>query len=108
MSIINKIYGLLGLAKRAGMIASGESRCKESVRFGSACLVIIAADTGVNTRKSITDSCKYYEVPYYELGTMVDNGHAIGTKFNAVMAVTDPGFAKSIEKHILAKINGGD
>ena len=108
MSIINKIYGLLGLAKRAGMICSGESRCKDSVRFGSAYLVIIATDTGVNTRKSITDSCKFYEVPYYEIGTMVDNGHAIGNEFNAVMSVTDQGFAKSIEKSILAKINGGE
>lgn len=108
MSNIKKIYGLLGLAKRAGKICSGESRCKDSIRFGTSYLVIIANDTGVNTKKSITDSCRYYDVPYYELGTMTDNGHAIGNDFNAVLSVTDEGFAKSIEKSILAKINGGE
>ena len=108
MSNINKIYGMLGLAKRAGKVISGESGCKDSVRFGSAYLVIIAEDTGVNKKKSITDSCNYYGVPYYEIGTMEQNGRAVGNSFNAVLSVTDKGFAKSIEKHILAKINGGE
>ena len=105
---INKIYGMLGLAKRAGKIISGESGCKDSIRFGSSYLIIIADDTGENTKKSITDSCKFYDVPYYKIGTMYDNGHAIGNSFNAVISVTDEGFAKAIEKHILSKINGGE
>ncbi len=107
MSNINKIYGMLGLAKRAGKIISGESGCKDSIRFGSSHLVIIAEDTGANTKKSITDSCAYYGVPYYEIGTMQQNGHAVGNSFNAVLSVTDAGFAKAIEECIL-KINGGE
>lgn len=99
---------MLGLAKRAGKIISGESGCKDSIRFGSSHLIILAEDTGVNTKKSITDSCKFYDVPYYEIGNIVDNGRAIGNSFNAVLSVTDEGFAKAIEKSILAKINGGE
>ena len=99
---------MLGLAKRAGKIISGESGCKDSIRFGSSYLIILAEDTGVNTKKSITDSCKFYDVPYYEIGNIVDNGRAIGNSFNAVLSVTDEGFAKAIEKSILAKINGGE
>lgn len=99
---------MLGLAKRAGKIISGESGCKDSIRFGSSYLIIIAEDTGVNTKKSITDSCKFYDVPYYEIGNIVDNGRAIGNSFNAVLSVTDEGFAKAIEKSILVKINGGE
>jgi ribosomal protein L7Ae-like RNA K-turn-binding protein len=99
---------MLGLAKRAGKIISGESGCKDSIRFGSSYLIIIAEDTGVNTKKSITDSCKFYDVPYYEIGNIVDNGRAIGNSFNAVLSVTDEGFAKVIEKSILVKINGGE
>lgn len=108
MSNINKIYGMLGLAKRAGKVISGESGCKDSVRFGSSHLIIIAGDTGDNTKKNITDSCKYYNVPYYIIGTMHENGRAVGNSFNAILSVTDEGFAKAIEKHILAKINGGE
>lgn len=99
---------MLGLAKRAGKIVSGESGCKDSIRFGSSYLVIIAQDTGPNTLKNITDSCKFYDVPYYTIGTIEANGHAVGNSFNAVLSVTDEGFAKAIEKHILAKINGGE
>ncbi len=99
---------MLGLAKRAGKVISGESGCKDSIRFGSSYLVIIAQDTGANTQKNIIDSCIYYNVPYYQIGTMQGNGNAVGNSFNAVLSVTDEGFAKQIEKHILAKINGGE
>ena len=47
-------------------------------------------------------------MPKYEIGTMSDNGHAVGNRFNAVLSVNDEGFAKVIEKHILANINGGE
>lgn len=106
--VINKVYSLLGLAKRAGRLSSGESGCKDAVRFGKSRLIVIAADTGTNTRKSISDSCAYYGVPIYTVGTMTELGHAVGNRFNAVLSVNDEGFAKSIEKQICANINGGE
>ena len=105
---INKFYGMLGLAKRAGKVISGESGCKEAIRFLKAYLVIIAEDTGKNTFKNITDSCKFYNVPFFVIGTMETLGRAIGNSFNAVAAITDEGLAKSIEKCINANINGGE
>lgn len=105
---MKKIYGMLGLAKRAGKVVCGEKGCKDAIRFGKSFLVILAADTGVNTKKSINDSCSFYGVPVYEVGNMEENGHAVGNNFNAVLSVNDEGFAKSIEKHILAIINGGE
>lgn len=105
---MNKIYGMLGMAKRAGKVVCGEKGCKDAIRFGKSYLVIIAEDTGVNTKKSITDSCNFYGVPKYEIGNMADNGHAVGNSFNAVISVNDEGFAKAIEKHILANNNGGE
>ena len=105
---MNSIYGMLGLAKRAGKVTCGEKGCKDAIRFGKSFLVILACDTGVNTKKSISDSCNFYGVPVYEIGTMVENGHAVGNRFNAVISVNDEGFAKVIEKHILANNNGGE
>ena len=107
MIIIEKVYRMLGLAKRAGKICSGEKGCKDAIRFGKSCLIILASDTGVNTSKNIKDSCKFYNVPIYVLGTMAELGHSVGHEFNAVLSVNDPGFAKTIEKHI-ANINGGE
>lgn len=105
---MNKVFGLLGLAKRAGKLICGESASKDSVRYGKACLVIIASDASDNTKKSITDSCKYYGVPYYIYGTKDTLGHSVGNPFNAAVSVTDLGFSKSIEKYLQANINGGE
>ena len=100
--IMTKAMGLLGLAKRAGKVASGESACKEAVRFGSSHLILIACDASANTTKNITDSCKYYDVPYASVGTKESLGHAIGNEYNAVVSVNDEGFANGILKHIQA------
>lgn len=105
---MDKVLGLLGLAKRAGRLVSGESAVKESVRFGKAHLVVLAADASANTAKNITDSCKYYGVKYFTYSDKVTLGHSVGNEFNAVLAVTDEGFSKSIEKCLQANINGGD
>jgi len=105
---MTKAMGLLGLAKRAGRVSSGESACKEAVRFGSSHLIILATDASSNTVKNITDSCKYYDVPYVFEGTKESLGNSIGNSFNAVVSVNDEGFAKGILKHINANINEGE
>lgn len=105
---MDKVLGLAGLAKRAGMTASGENAVKEAVRFGKAQLVLIAVDASMNTTKSLTDSCKYYDVPYYIYGTKDTLGHAVGHEFNAALCINDTGFAESIKKYLHANINGGE
>ncbi len=99
---MTKVLGLLGLAKKAGRIVSGETACKEAVRYGSSHLIILATDISPNTFKNITDSCKYYEVPYYSLFDKKTLGNAVGNDFNAVVSVNDEGFANGILKHIKA------
>ena len=101
---MTKAMGLLGLAKRAGRVVSGESACKEAIRFGKSYLILLA----VNTSKSITDSCKFYDVPYVVTGTKESLGAAIGNEFNAVVSVNDEGFANGILKHINANIKEGE
>ena len=98
----------VSLAKRAGKVSSGESAVKESIRSGSAHLVLIAEDVSANTFKSITDSCAYYNVSYISIGTKAELGHSIGKEFAAAVAICDAGFAKSIDNKITANINGGE
>ena len=105
---MNKVYALVGLAKRAGKVVCGETGIKDSIRFGKAYLAIISEDASDNTKKSITNSCKYYDVKYYIWGTKDDLGHALGNNFNAAVCITEPGLAKSIEQHLQANTNGGE
>ena len=93
-----KVYSLLGLALRAGKLASGEFMTEKSVKEGLAQLVITAGDASDNTKKNFRDMCTVYEVPFALFGTKDELGHAIGKDFRASMAVCDEGFARSIRK----------
>ena len=86
---MKKALGLLGLAKRAGRVSSGESACKEAIRFGSSYLILLAKDASANTKKNITDSCSFYNVPNAEIGDKETLGGAIGNFYNAVVSVND-------------------
>ena len=84
----DKVISLLGLAERAGKIASGEFAAEKAVKTGKARLIIVAEDASDNTKKKFSDMCK-------EL-----LGHGIGKEFRASLAVLDGGFAKAIEKQL--------
>lgn len=101
----NKIFGLLGLAVRAGKIQSGEFSTEKSVKSGRACLVLVSEEASENTRKMFRNMCTYYEVPYYEFGSKEELGHATGKEMRASLAVTDPGFSEAIRKQLC--MNGG-
>ena len=60
----DKALSMIGLATKAGKIASGEFAVESAVRKGKACLVIIASDASDNTKKSFNDMGAYYHVLY--------------------------------------------
>ncbi|TCP58870.1 ribosomal protein L7Ae-like RNA K-turn-binding protein [Tumebacillus sp. BK434] len=91
-----KIYNLLGLAMRAGALTAGNDACMSSVRSGKAALAVVAGDTGGNAKKKYADKCKHYGVPLVELGTKESLGHAVGKAQNAILVLTDRGFAHRI------------
>ncbi|MBA4494371.1 YlxQ family RNA-binding protein [Paenactinomyces guangxiensis] len=97
---MNKLYQLLGLAMRAGKIISGEYLVLREVRSGKVHLVLLATDAAKNTEKKITDKCFTYKVPIIRYGTRQELGKAIGKVERVVIAVTDPGFARSIQKFV--------
>ena len=96
----DKVISLLGLAERAGKIASGEFATEKAVKIGKARLVIVADDASDNTKKKFRDMCKYYQVPLACYAQKEVLGHGIGKEFRASLAVLDSGFAKAIEKQL--------
>lgn len=100
-----KVLNLLGLAMKAGKIASGEFSTEKAVKEGSAWMVIVSEEASDNTRKMFTNQCTYYEVPIYFFGKKEELGHAIGKETRASLAILDEGFAKAVLKQM--NINGG-
>ena len=60
----NKVLSLLGLATKAGKIASGEFSTEKSVKSGKGFLVLVAADASENTKKKFRNMCEFYEVSF--------------------------------------------
>lgn len=92
-----KIYSLIGLAKRAGFVQSGEFSCEKAVKEGKAKLVIIAGDASDNTKKKFTNMCSYYKTDCVCFGIKDDLGHSLGNEFRASAAITDSGLADKIK-----------
>lgn len=101
----SKVFGLLGLAAKAGKVQSGEFSTEKSVKTGKAQLVIVSEESSENTKKMFRSMCTYYEVPYFEFGGKEELGRAVGKKMRASMAILDAGFSGAIEKQL--SMNGG-
>ena len=100
-----KILNLLGLATKAGKLASGEFMTEKSVKDGKAHLVIVSEEASDNTRKMFLNMCTYYKVPIYLFGEKEELGHAMGKEMRASLAVLDAGFSQALVKQI--ELDGG-
>ncbi len=86
----------LGLAYRARKLTYGTTNVIKSIRDGSAKLVIIASDTSDNTKKKITDKCKYYDVPFKIEFSSVEISNAIGKRNIMTVSILDSGFKEML------------
>ena len=96
----DKVLSMLGLAAKAGTIASGEFSTEKSVKEGKAFLVIVAKDASDNTKKHFRDMTTFYEIPMYEYSNKEMLGHAIGKEFRASLAINSENLATNIESKI--------
>src|SRR5699024_7328069 len=92
--MMDKILNLLGIAKRAGRLTTGEEKTIESVRGRSAKIVFLASDAGASTSKKIRDKCSYYDIPLIDEYTNAELSQATGASNRVVLSITDPGFSK--------------
>ena len=72
----NKALSMIGLATKAGKVASGEFCTEKEVKSGRAYLVIVADDASDNTKKKFQNMCDFYQVPIYFYKDKDTLGHA--------------------------------
>ena len=94
----NKVLSLLGLATKAGKVASGEFSTEKSVKSGKAYLVLVAADASDNTRKKFRNMCEFYKVPIFFIENKEMLGKYCGKEFRASLAIQDYNFAQAMQK----------
>ncbi len=99
---MDRILSMMGLARKAGQLVSGEFATEKAVKEGKARLVIIASDASENTKKLFFDKCRSYSVPLRVYSDKESIGRALGLRYRASAAVTDQGFSESL----LGKIDG--
>lgn len=102
--INNKIYGLIGLARRASKISFGTESSMDSIRKRKAKLVIIAEDAAERTKKNFKIECEKIKISFRIYGTIEDLSNAIGQNNKAIITINDENFSKEIIK----KIDGGE
>ncbi|MFV0479713.1 MAG: L7Ae/L30e/S12e/Gadd45 family ribosomal protein [Anaerorhabdus sp.] len=94
----NKIYGLLGMAKKAGKTAIGDTAI-EMIRSQDAKLVILSKDCSERTKKQVNDKCNTYHIEILEIEQSEVLSSAIGRSSVAFVAICDSGFAEAIKKN---------
>ena len=97
---IDPALRMLGLAAKAGKVASGEFSTEKEVKSARAYLVIVAGDASENTKKKFRNMCSFYEVPIFFFSDKESLGRAMGKEYRACLAVQDENFAKAIMKEV--------
>ena len=95
---IDRMLSMIGLATKAGKVASGEFSTERAIKSHKATMVIVANDASDNTKKKFTDMCSWYKVPIIFAGTKESIGKAMGKEIRASFALLDSGFADMIQK----------
>lgn len=92
-----QMLSLLGLARRARQVKSGEGTVLQQVRTGQAKFVLLASDASAGTKKKFTDKCRTYEVPLNCQFSREQLSTAAGQN-RSVFAICQAGFAHKFEE----------
>ena len=98
---LKQILFSIGLAKKAGKVISGTDSVCDEIRKNKIFLVLCACDVSENTKKKISDCCKYYQItlrfPEFPKETL---GKAIGKSFSACVGITDQNLSELISRNL--------
>lgn len=97
--MVTKAEGVIGLARKAGMLAVGTNGVLDAVRSGKAVLVLIASDASENTKKLLFDKASFRSVPTEELPFGTEQlGRVVGKQNTAAAAFLSDGFLTAYRK----------
>ncbi|RNC63074.1 MAG: putative ribosomal protein YlxQ [Candidatus Dichloromethanomonas elyunquensis] len=92
-----KVRSLLGIARRAGKVCSGESQVEVFLKKQKGNLLVIAEDSpGANSK--YCQWAKNINIPVLVEGTKEELGLSLGLSPRAIVLIMDRGFADAILK----------
>ena len=97
---MNKIYGMLGLAMKAGKLAYGTDMCIEKIKKKEVSLLILANDLSQNTKEKLTKVAETYHISIVVFGEIETISQSIGKENKGVIAVLEEGFANKISQMV--------
>jgi ribosomal protein L7Ae-like RNA K-turn-binding protein len=97
---VSDVLKLLGLARRAGALATGTDRTRQALERGAARLVLIAADASPVQVKKIDGILRRAAVPRVVIGDRVTLGAAVGEPPLSAVAVSDARLAKEMLRRL--------
>ncbi len=95
-----KIYALLGFARKAGKLAIGTEAVFESVAKKRSKLVLIAADISQKSAKEVRYICDKNNTRAVTLEIKIDDVTAAIGRRAGILSVEDDGFANAIAQNI--------
>ncbi|QGG48219.1 L7Ae/L30e/S12e/Gadd45 family ribosomal protein [Heliorestis convoluta] len=95
---LEKLYALLGFARRAKQIASGETAVEANLKKGKVALLIMANDGSPHAIEKYNLWCQDLGIKTIQVGTKASLGIALGQSPRTIVAVLDEGFARAIEQ----------
>lgn len=93
---VNKIYSMLGLAKKAGNLLLGNDVCEKGLKAEKIKLIILSKDCSDRTAKNFTSICLSQSIPYRIFGDKYSLGKFTGKDEVAVAGLCDSQFADVI------------
>lgn len=91
---------LLGLARRAGAVATGTDAARRAIRTGEARLVLTADDASRVQLDKIEKTLRNQAIPRVTLGDRATLGTAVGRGPTTAVAVTGASFAAELTKQL--------
>lgn len=94
-----KTLNLLGLAQRAGKLATGFDAVKLALNKNQVKLIFIGSDVSQNTKVKLAFLLRKKKIETIEIFSSQEITQALG-KERKLVAVTDSGFSKAIKKNL--------
>lgn len=96
----NGVTFALGLAQKAGKLASGDYAVRSALKTGKAKLLLVAADAAENSKKDMYFMAELSGTPVVECLSRDEMGRSIGKAKRTAVVVLDNNFANMINKNI--------
>ena len=96
MNIPPKAVALLGFAKKAGLLQSGESAVTAAMKKKTVMLMILAGDVPIKRKTHWETWCKTNNTACVTFGTKQEFGDILGLSDRGVLVLTDKKMAEAI------------